>query len=87
LPSILPQLIRGIDNPRANLSRLCVDTARHIHSGGSADPALASDIVEATKLIPGASIEWLIEQIPGFNEYEVISLVEKVANLLDPEEA
>lgn len=85
LPSILPQLIRGIDNPRANLSRLCIDTARHISSGGPNDPALPSDIVEAKKLIPNASLEWLTEQIPGLSEFDVLSIVEKASNLLDPE--
>lgn len=87
LPSILPQLIRGIDNPRANLSRLCVDTARHISSGGASDTALPSDMVEAKKLIPGASLAWLTEQIPGLGEFEILSIVEKAADLLDPENA
>lgn len=84
LPSILPQLIRGVDNLRANLSRLCVDTARHVHSGGGTDPALPSDIAEAKNLIPGASLDWLTEQIPNLSEYEVAAIAEKAADLLDP---
>lgn len=85
LPSILPQLIRGIDNTRANLSRLCVDTARHMHSGGPNDPALPTDIAEAKRLIPGASLEWLTEQIPGISEYDVEVIVQKTADLLNPD--
>ena len=87
LPSILPQLIRGIDNPRANLSRLCIDTARHVLSGGFTDPALPADIVEAKHLIHGASLEWRTEQIPEIDEYSVTSIVERAADLLEAEQA
>jgi hypothetical protein len=84
LPSILPQLIRGIDNTRANLSRLCVDTARHLHTGGAGDPALPSDIVEAKHLIPGASLEWLTEQLPGLGEEEIELIRLKAEQLIEP---
>lgn len=84
LPSLLTQLIRGIDNPRANLSRLCVDTARHLASGGCDNPALPSDIAEAKHIIPGASLEWLAEQLPGLDETQATSIVHKAGDLLDP---
>ena len=84
LPSLLTQLIRGVDNPRANLSRLCVDTARHLASGGPDDPALPSDIAEARHIIPGASLEWLAEQLPGLDEAQVANLALKASDLLDP---
>lgn len=84
LPSLLPQLIRGIDNSRANLSRLCIDTARHLSSGGPNDPALPTDIAQAKDLIPGASLEWLAGQLPGLDEEQVAALVIKAADLLDP---
>ncbi len=84
LPSLLTQLIRGVDNPRANLSRLCVDTARHLASGGPDDPALPSDIAEAKHIIPGASLEWLSEQLPGLDEAQVASIAHKAGDLLDP---
>lgn len=74
LPPLLTQLIRGIDNTRANMSRLCVDTARHLSEGGADDPALPSDIAEARRLIPGASIEWLASQLPGLDEEQVATL-------------
>ena len=85
LPPLLTQFIRGIDNTRANLSRLCVDTARHILAEGSTSPALPSDIAEAKHLIPGASLQWLTEQLPGLDEEQVSHLVAQAEDLLDPD--
>jgi len=82
LPPLLTQLIRGIDNTRANLSRLCVDTARHISSGPD-DPALPADIAAAKNIIPGASLEWLTEQLPGLDEEQVAAIALRAADLLD----
>lgn len=84
LPPLLTQLIRGIDNTRANLSRLCVDTSRHLTTGGLTDPALPSDIAEAKHIIPGASLEWLAQQLPGIEEEQVAAIALKAADLLDP---
>lgn len=84
LPSLLTQLIRGIDNPRANLSRLCVDTARHLASGGPDDPALPSDIAEAKHIIPNVSLDWLAEQLPGLGEAQVANIALKAGDLLAP---
>ena len=81
LPPLLTQLIRGIDNTRSNLSRLCVDTARHLSTGGANDPALPSDIADAKRIIPGATLEWLTEQLPGLNEEEVAAIVLKASDL------
>lgn len=86
LPSLLPQLIRGIDSTRANLSRLCIDTARHLASGGIDDPALPSDLVEARQIIPGASLTWLAEQLPGVDEEAAAVLALKAGELLEPSE-
>ena len=84
LPPLLTQLIRGVDNTRANLSRVCVDAARHLTSGGPDDPALPSNIAEAKHIIPGATLEWLAEQLPGLNEAQVASISLKAADLIDP---
>ena len=84
LPPLLPQLIRGVDNARANLSRLCADTARHLHMGGPVDAALPSDIVEAKRLIPAASIDWLTEQLPGLGEEEIQLIRLKAEELICP---
>lgn len=82
LPQLLTQLIRGIDNTRANLSRLCIDTARHLHTGGPDDPALPFDITEAKKIIHCPSLEWLTEQLPGLDEEQVATIVAKAQALL-----
>ncbi len=82
LPPLLTQLIRGIDNTRSNLSRLCVDTARHLSTGGANDPALPSDIADAKNIIPGATLEWLTEQLPGLSEEEVAAIVLKATELV-----
>lgn len=84
LPPLLTQLIRGIDNTRANLSRLCVDAARHLCAGGFADAALPSDIAEAKHIIPGASLEWLAEQLPDIGPEQAAAIATKAADLLDP---
>lgn len=84
LPPLLTQLIRGIDNTRSNLSRLCVDTARHLSTGGAMAPALPADIAAAKQIIPGASLAWLTEQLPGLSEEEIAAIVLKAAELLDP---
>jgi HD-like signal output (HDOD) protein len=82
LPPLLTQLIRGIDNSRANFSRLCVDTARHLVNGGPDDPALPSDIAEASHLMPGATPEWLTEQLPGLDEEQGNRIIGKAHDLL-----
>lgn len=84
LPPLLTQLIRGVDNTRANLSRLCVDTARHLSSGGVDNAALPSDIAEAKHIIPGATLEWLSEQLPGIDEAHAAAIATKASDLLDP---
>lgn len=87
LPPLLTQLIRGVDNTRANLSRVCVDAARHLSSGGPDDPALPSDIVAARHIIPGASLEWLTEQLPGLNDEQAASIVSRAEQLSDSGQA
>lgn len=82
LPPLIPQFIRGIDNARANLSRLCVDTARHLHVGGPLDPALPTDLYEASQMIPGTTIQWLAEQLPGLSEEDIERLVLQTGELI-----
>lgn len=87
LPQLLTQLIRGIDNTRANLSRLCIDTARHLYTGGPGNPALPSDITGAKKIIHGVSMEWLTQQLPGLDDEQVAAIVSKAEALLKEQEA
>jgi hypothetical protein len=50
-----------VDTPRANLTRICSNAARHIvESSSTSSLALASDLVEAHRLMPHVSIEWLV---------------------------
>lgn len=87
LPPLLTQLIRGIDNPRANLSRLCVDAARHLTSGDPDDPALPADVAEAKHLIPGVTLEWLAAHLPGVDQERAAAIAAKAADLLNPRAA
>jgi HD-like signal output (HDOD) protein len=62
LPALVIQLLRGSESIRAQLTRCCSNAARHVlDDSESSILALASDLVEAIKLIPNVSLEWLIE--------------------------
>jgi hypothetical protein len=84
LPSLLPQLIRGIDNTRANLARISIDAARHLSGEGPDSPALPADIAEAKHVIPSASVDWLTEQLPGLSPEQISGIAQKASDLLDP---
>lgn len=81
LPQLLVHLIQGKDNIRANISRLCVDTARHLASGPD-NPALPSDLAEAKKLIPQASLSWLATRLIGLDEERVEDVIRKAEEIL-----
>ena len=60
LPALLIQLLRGSASVRAQMTRTCANAARHVlDESETSDLALAADLVEAAKLVPGAGIEWL----------------------------
>ena len=62
LPSLVIQLVRGLDTPRANLTRICSNVARHVvEPSATSTLALATDLLEAQKLMPAVRIEWLVE--------------------------
>lgn len=82
LPPLLLQLIKGVDNARANLSRLCVDTARHLASGPD-NPALPTDLAEAKRLIPQASLAWLASRMVGLDEARVEEVIAQATEILD----
>lgn len=82
LPAILVQLIRGTDSPRANLARLCLDTARHLIAGGD-NPALPDDLAAAKLLLPNASLKWLAAQLVGLPEERQQELADLAALALD----
>lgn len=76
LPAILVQLIHGHDTVRANLARLCRDTARHLIAGAD-NPALPDDLAAAKQIIPHASMEWLVGELKWVPEEMRQDLVEK----------
>ena len=62
LPSLVIQLLRGSESMRAQLTRCCSNTARHVLDDSETSTlALASDLVDAAHLIPNANLEWLLE--------------------------
>ena len=69
LPALVLQLLRGAETPRAQLTRTCSNAARHVlDDSPNATLALASDLVEAAKLVPNASLEWLIDGLATLPE-------------------
>lgn len=81
LPPLVFQLIRGVDNVRANISRLCVDTARHLALGPD-NPALPTNLAEAKRLIPQASLTWLVGHMAGLDEEHQAAIVAKAEEIL-----
>lgn len=83
LPSLLLQLLRGVDTPRANLTRICSNAARHVvESIGTADLALANDLLEAHRLLPGVSLEWLVDglmMLPVAHRADLIVMAKQLA--------
>jgi HD-like signal output (HDOD) protein len=62
LPMLVLQLLHGVDSPRANLTRICSNTARHVvEESATSDLALASDLIEVNKLMPAVSLDWLAD--------------------------
>ena len=82
LPPLLQQLIRGHDNKRANLCKLCLDTARHLSSGPD-NRALPDDLALAKQLIPHASLEWLAAHMNGLDEAHQLQTIESAQWILD----
>jgi len=69
LPRLITQLIKGSDNPRANITRLAMDTARHI-TAHPENPAIPADIVNIKGQLPGISHRNLISALPISDEYK-----------------
>jgi HD-like signal output (HDOD) protein len=82
LPPLLVQLIRGLDNVRANLCKLYLDTARHLASGAD-NSALPDDLAQAKRLMPHASLEWLASHMNGLNAERQAELICAAQIILD----
>jgi HD-like signal output (HDOD) protein len=85
LPPLLVQLIRGMDNVRANLCKLYLDTARHLVTSAD-NPALPDDLAQAKRLVQHASLEWLASHMNGLNEERQAELVVAAQAILDNDE-
>ena len=82
LPTLLLKLLRGAETERAMLTRTCTNFARHLmNTDESSDQALASDLVDAHKLVPGVTLEWLLEDIGEIGESRKLQLIERAKAL------
>lgn len=84
LPPLLVQLIRGVENTRASLCKLYLDTARHLVAGAD-NPALPDDLAQAKRLIPSASLEWFAAHMNGLDEQRQAEVVEAAQWILSQE--
>jgi HD-like signal output (HDOD) protein len=85
LPALLVNLLRGAQSERAQLTRVCANAARHlIDRSPTATLALASDLVDAARLIPNATLEWLAERLPGLADERRPALLAVAAGLAAP---
>ncbi len=83
LPSLVLQLLRGADSPRANLTRICSNTARHvIESSETSSLALASDLHEVHKLMPTVSLDWLVDGLPMLSDDRKAELIAAAGDLV-----
>ena len=83
LPALVIQLLRGSDSVRAKLTRTCSNAARHLlDESETATLALATDLVEAIKLIPNVSLEWLAEGLVMLPDERRPELLTKAQALL-----
>ena len=84
LPALLVALLRGSDSLRAQLTRCCSNAARHVlDESPGANAALACDLVDATRLIPGASLEALIEGLAELPEERRPALLAAARQAID----
>jgi HD-like signal output (HDOD) protein len=87
LPVLVLQLLRGMDSPRANLTRICSNAARHIvEASATSNLALASDLIEAHKLMPGTSPGWLVDGLVMLPEDHRAALMTIVSELQERQE-
>jgi len=83
LPALVIQLLRGSESVRSQLTRICSNAARHLlDTSETATLALATDLVDAIKLIPNASLEWLADGLVLLPEERRPALLEKAYELL-----
>jgi hypothetical protein len=83
LPALVIQLLRGAESMRARLTRTSSNAARHLlDNSETATLALASDLVEASQLIPGVSLDWLLDGLVMLPEERRPALLATAQQLL-----
>ena len=83
LPALVIQLLRGSESVRAQLTRTCSNAARHVlDDSETSTQALAQDLADAVRLIPNASIDWLIDGLVMLPEERRPELLARVQALL-----
>lgn len=83
LPALVIQLLRGSESVRAQMTRTCSNAARHLlDESETSTLALATDLVEASALIPNVSLEWLIDGLVRLPDERRPALLEKAQALL-----
>jgi HD-like signal output (HDOD) protein len=70
LPSLIGQLVKGADTPRANIARIASDASRHIQADPE-NPALPDDVIGVKSFLPGVSWHTLLETLPISDEYRI----------------
>lgn len=73
LPPLIAQLIRGVDNVRANIARLANDAARHVQADMD-NPAIPDDIRAIRELLPHTSFKTLLAPLPISDDYRAAVL-------------
>ncbi|MBS1228424.1 MAG: hypothetical protein H6R17_1701 [Proteobacteria bacterium] len=83
LPALVVQLLRGAESLRARLTRTSSNAARHLlDESAGANAALACDLVEASALMPGVSLECLIDGLAMLCEERRPALLAAARELL-----
>lgn len=84
LPGLVIQLLRGAESLRARLTRTSANAARHLlDDSPNATLALAGDLCEASALIAGVSLEWLVDGLPLLADERRPALLAAARQLLD----
>lgn len=82
LPDLLIHLLRGQESERALIARTCNNFARHLlNNDENTELAMAADLVDAHKLLPAVSYEWLTEGIPELDAETRQHLIDRAHKL------
>ena len=75
LPALITQLIKGSDTLRANIARLAIDTARHLHADRQ-NPAIFDDLRAIHEILPGVPNELLLAPLHLDNAFREAAMAQ-----------